>query len=237
MESAYIKNNENTINNNIEGNESKNAGETDSESDSETDSESDSETDSESENYVVSNKPFLRFYQCNNNCPLILRTSIFPDINEFHNRNVIIEPDVCKCIIGLCLVNYNLDIKNFNIEQIHKIISNLQFIKDKSISKNGFIHDFGICDTYKNEWLLHLFEQDIPEPYFDVSKNLSNNSSVSYHMTQYEGDNYVVPIIDTKHNTIRITMETITKMYTHNLIKLLDCFTLSKKVCGVVPNP
>ena len=183
-------------------------------------------------------EPFLMFYK-NQHEPLIFRNSKHKDISEEHEKNFILDPDVCKCIIGLVFTDYNIDYETVKIETVYKILGYLQFYKrEKCISKNGFIHHYGILDTNKQEQVIHLYSQDIPEPCFAISKfKPVNTATINYCYTDFEGEQYVCPIVSKKYKTIHITMEYLFDIFDTGILEFLDIFTLSKIISCRIPNP
>ena len=187
--------------------------------------------------YTCNDKPFLEFYK-NQHQPLIFNSSLFNDISEENEKNFIIDPDVCKCIIGLVMSDYNIDPSTIKKSKLYEIIGHLHFFKSAIISKNGFNHHYGIFDMNKKEQVIHLYTQDIPEPFFNVNKLTMNRmATVNYCHTEFEGEKYVVPVIGKKYKTIHITMELLIKIFSYGILEFLDIFTLSQKVGGMIPNP
>lgn len=187
--------------------------------------------------YNYQDKPFLDFYK-NQQEPLIFKNSIFDDISEDYEKNFIIDADVCKCVIGLVFSDYDIDYETIKINQVYQILGYLQFFKKKSISKNGFIHHYGIFDINKQEQVIHLYSQDIPESYFGLSSfKPLNTATVEYCYTDFEGDQYVVPVIGKKYKTVHITMQYLIDIFDTGILEFLDIFTLSKVISSVVSNP
>ena len=191
-------------------------------------------TDNLTDNFYMYNyeeKPFLKFYKEQTN-PLIFKTTMFEDIPKENERNFILDPDVCKCIIGLVFTDYSIDYETVKIKQVYEILGYMQFFKIRTISKNGFYHSFGIYDINKKEQVIKLYTQEIYESYFPIGKYKPINGieSINYYYTNYDEDGYIVPVVGKKYKTIHITMEYLIDEFNMGILEYLDIFSLSNLI-------
>tara|TARA_B100000902_G_scaffold383778_2_gene423071 strand:+ start:2660 stop:3307 length:648 start_codon:yes stop_codon:yes gene_type:complete len=188
--------------------------------------------------YNYEEKPFLKFYKEQTD-PLIFKTTMFEDIPKEDERNFILNPDVCKCIIGIVFSNYNIDYETIKIEKIYEILGYIQFFKIRTIAKNGFYHHFGVYNTNKQEQVIKLYTQEIYESYFPIGrfKPINEIESINYYYTNYDEDGYIVPVVEKKYKTIHITMEYLIEEFNMGILEYLDIFTLSKVIRGSITNP
>ena len=66
-------------------------------------------------------KPFLDFHlKRNYELPLVFNTNIYNNINEKHPKNIILQPEIIKAIIGRVIVDYKPKIDKSNIYNLEK---------------------------------------------------------------------------------------------------------------------
>ena len=181
--------------------------------------------------YNYEEKPFLTFFKEQND-PIIFKSSMFEDISIEDERNFILDPDVCKCIIGLVFTDYNIDYETVKMKQVYEILGYIQFFKVRTISKNGFDHSFGIYDINKQEQVIKLYTQEIYETYFPIGKFKTKNyaESIKYINSVYDDDGYMIPVKCKKYKTIHITMEYLIDEFNMGILEYLDIFSLSNLI-------
>jgi hypothetical protein len=179
--------------------------------------------------YNCLEKPFLMFFKEQYD-PVIFKTSIFDDISKENEKIIIIDPDVCKIILGLAFSDYEIDFETVNLHKICEILEYLKFFKIKHISKNGYYHHYGVFDTNKNEQVIDLFTEEIYESYFAIN-NLNNTNDLkalnNLNLTLAD-DGYAIPHKNKKYKTIHITVENLMDEYGTGILQFLDIFTFSK---------
>ena len=181
--------------------------------------------------YNYDEKPFFKFFKEQND-PIIFKTSMFEDISIEDEKNFILDPDACKCIIGLVFTDYKIDYETVKIEQVYEILGYIQFFKIRTISKNGFYHSFGIYDINKKEQVIKLYTQEIYETYFPIGKFKPKNyvETIKYFKTVYDDDGYIIPMECKKYKSIHITMEYLIDEYGMGILEYLDIFSLSNLI-------
>lgn len=179
--------------------------------------------------YNYLEKPFLMFFKEQYD-PVIFKTSIFDDISKENEKIIIIDPDVCKIILGLAFSDYEIDFETVDLHKICEILGYLKFFKIKNISKNGYHHHYGVFDTNKNEQVIDLITEEIYESYSPINNltNTNNLKSLNNFNLSLADDGYAIPNIKKKYKTIHITMENLMNEYGTGILEFLDIFTFSK---------
>ena len=181
-------------------------------------------------------KPFLEFHLNRNfNVPLVFKIS---DSNENSNREprkIIIQPEVVKAIIGRVIIDYKPDLDRVNLSQIYDILGYIQFRTEKKILKFGILNQYCIVDSNRNMIIMLLFSEEIIENYFqfpkkdyailNVKTKIENGIEKLYTYREYPNHN------------IYIDFNYFKKFYNNEVHNLEEGFSLSQKVCGMIPNP
>jgi hypothetical protein len=186
---------------------------------------------------IYDKKPFLEFHlkrKLNN--PLVFKTNIFKDISNSETRQFIIQPKVVESIIGRVLIDYHIDIiKKHNLPEIYKILGYIQFGKIKSLTKFGFLNEYCIFDVNKETIIMVLFSEKIISDYFDYPKE--NLSKLKVFPIIRDNIEKLCMYREYPNRDILINLDYLKKLYNGKVKNLDEGFSLSQKVCGMIPDP
>ena len=181
-------------------------------------------------------KPFLEFHlKKNYKLPLVFNTKMYNDIDDKNARNIILHPDVVKAIIGRVIIDYKPEFSKESLSEIYKILGYIQFGKKKEITKYGAINDYVIIDINRDVIILFLYSEEIIEDYFpSIKKNNYQLKLIPYIENGIEKlsinkENY--------NNDVLININYLNELYGKTTNNLAEGFSLSQKVCSMIPDP
>lgn len=181
-------------------------------------------------------KPFLDFHlQKNYELPLVFNTNIYNNINEKHSKNIILEPEVIKAIIGRVIVDYKPKIDKSNLLEIYRILGYIQFGKISTITKYGIMNDYGIFDINRGLIILFLHSEEIIENYFPHGKKNNYKLKVIPYFEHYvEKLSLQKEVV---YSDIIIDLNYLKKIYSKHVNNLEEGFSLSQKISSIIPDP
>lgn len=181
-------------------------------------------------------KPFLEYHLNKNyNIPLVFNTNIYNNINEKHPKNIILQPEIIKAIMGRVIVDYKPKIDKSNFSEIYNILTYIQFGKISKITKYGIMNDYGIFDINKGTIILLLYSEEVIEDYFPVA--IKNNYKLKVIPYFENGIEKLSLQKELDYPDIVIDLDYLKRLYSNHVNNLEEGFALSQEICSIITDP